>query len=138
MGIRVVCLILTLPVAVLACGQGSGSPGGPVEPPPPTLNANIVTSGTVTFGLCTGPGGGCFYTQEYTNTGPGCANSVHGTIRAFHEETLLESDNWWLETTIVMRPGDSSLVEDCCFDQDTVRQRTQTVSETFWNNVPCS
>lgn len=138
MGIRVVLLLLTLPVAILACGQGGGSPGNPVEPPPPTIGANIVTSGTVTFGLCNGPEGGCFYTQEYTNTGLGCANSLHGTIRAFQQETLLESDNWWLETTTVIRPSESTLVEDCCFSQDAVRQRTRTVSEIFWNDVPCS
>lgn len=138
MRIRALLLIVLLPFGVLACGKGGGATGGPVEPPPPTDAANIVATGSISFGLCTGPGGGCNYTQEYTNTGTGCANSLHGTIRAFQEETLLESDNWWMETTIVVRPNESTLVEDCCFDQDTVRNRTQTVSENFWNNVPCS
>lgn len=137
MAIRVLFLVVSFSVALLACGKGGGS-GGPVEPPPPIVAANIVASGSINFGLCTGPGGGCFYTQEYTNTGTGCANSVHGTIRAFQEETLLESDNWWLETTIVIRPSASTLVEDCCFARDTVRRGTRIVTETFWNEVPCS
>ncbi len=131
-------LIGGLPVALLACGKGGASSGGPVEPPAPTINANIVTSGTITFGLCTGPGRGCYYSQDYANTGPGCANNVHGKIRAYQDETLLETDDWWLESTLVIQPGESVAVDDCCFTQDSVRQQTRIVTENFWNNVPCS
>lgn len=131
-------LTLTLPIVLVACGAGDGAPGGPVEPPPPIDSANIVANGNISFGLCTGPAAGCYYTQEYTNTGTGCANSVHGRIRAYADETVLESDDWWLDTTVVFRPGEQLAVEDCCFSQDTVRRRTRTVSETFWNNIACN
>jgi len=135
---RALLLIASLPLALLACGPGGGLSGGPVEPPPPDITANIVASSSVTFGLCTGPGGGCYYTQEYTNTGPGCANSLHATVRAYQEDTLLASDNWWLDSTLVIQPGEHVEVEDCCFDRDTVQGRTRTATEIFWNNVPCS
>ena len=130
-------MIIALPMAMLACGKG-GSSSGPVEPPPPDIGANVVASSTVAFGLCTVPGAGCSYSQEYTNTGQGCANTLRGKVRIFHEESLLETDDWWLDSTFVIRPGQSTPVEDCCFDEDTVRQGTRTVTETFWNNVPCS
>ena len=133
------CLLvgLVMPLMLLACGEGTGSPGGPVEPPPPNLNADLVATSSVTFGLCTGPGAGCFYSQEYSNAGSGCANNLHGKIRAYEDSTLLETDDWWLDSSFVIQPGESVSVEDCCFDQGTVRRRTRTVAETFWNNVPC-
>jgi len=138
MGIRIYFSIAVLPLAILACGEG-GSPSGPVEPPPPgSVKANVVASSTLAFGLCTDPGPGCSYSQDYTNSGLGCANNLHGKIRLYQEETLLETDDWWLDPTFVIRPDQSTPVEDCCFDEDTVRQRTRTVTETFWNNVPCS
>jgi len=129
---------LVVPLMLLACGKGTGSPGGPVEPSPPNLNADIVATSSLTFGLCTGPGAGCFYSQEYNNAGSGCANNLHGKIRAYEGDTLLETDDWWLESSFVIQPGESTLVEDCCFDQETERRRTRTVAETFWNNVSCS
>lgn len=135
---RSLLLIGCIPIALLGCSKGSGSPGGPVEPPPPGTDASIVANGAITFGLCNGPGGGCFYTQSFANTGQGCANNVHGKIRVYEDETLLETDDWWLESSLVMQPGESVLVEDCCFTQDAVRQQTRTVTENFWNNVPCS
>ncbi len=138
MGNRALLLIVALPIAFLACGEGGGSSGGPVEPPVPSIDANVVATGSLVFGLCTGPGSGCFYSQEYSNAGPGCANNLHGKIRVYQEETLLETDDWWLDPSFVIRPGESTPVEDCCFDQDTIRRRTRTDAETFWNNVPCS
>lgn len=121
-----------------ACGKGSGSPGNPVAPSEPTLQANIVATSGLDIGLCTGPGGGCFYSQDYANSGSGCANNLHGKIRIYEDETLLETDDWWLDSSLVLRPGESAPVEDCCFGQDALRRRTRSSIETFWNNVPCS
>ena len=135
--LRALILLAGLSVALLECGEGGGFPGGPVEPPGPNLNAEIVATNEISFGLCTGPGAGCYYTQEYANTGQGCANNLHGKVRVFQDETLLETDEWWLESSFVIQPGGSVPVDDCCFHQDTVRERTRSVTETFWNNVPC-
>lgn len=122
-------------MVMLSCGEG-GPSGGPVEPPAPNPEANITSVGALTFGLCTGAG--CSYSQQFTDSGTGCANNLHGKIRVYEEETLLETDDWWLDPSFVIQPGESATVEDCCFDQDTVRRRTRTVTESFWNNVPCS
>lgn len=122
--------------ALLGCG-GGGASGGPVEPPAPGIEANIVAASGLTFGLCTGTAAGCDYRQEYTNAGPGCANNLHGKIRVYQEDTLLETDDWWLDPSFVLQPGERTPVEDCCFDEDTVRLRTRTTEEAFWNNVPC-
>ena len=63
---------------------------------------------------------------------------MRGKVRLYEDETLLESDDWFLETTVVLRPDERLVVEDCCFSQDTVRRRTRTVSEAFWNNIGCN
>jgi hypothetical protein len=120
----------------LACGEGGGTSGGPTQPLPPDLGADIVAAGAVSIGLCSGPG--CSYSLNYRNDGRGCGNTVHGKVRAFSEESLLETDDWWLVPTQVVGPGETFLVEDCCFGPDTVTRATRFVSETFWNNVPCS
>ena len=132
-------MVAAVTAAVICnCGGGGGTPGSPSAPPPPAINAEIVASGPISIGLCTGSGGGCFYSQEYVNAGPGCANSVRGQIRLYEDETLLESDDWFLDSTVIVSPGERLVVEDCCFDQDTIQRRTRTVSEVFWNNVGCS
>ena len=137
MGIRSPVLSLILPLAVLACGQG-GSPSAPSPPEPPGIKANIVATSTVNFGLCEVPSTGCSYSQEYANTGPGCANNLRGKVRVYLEQTLLESDDWWLDPSYVLATGETIPVEDCCFNQDTVRRGTRTDTELFWNSVPCS
>ncbi len=109
-----------------------------MEPPSPAVQANVVATGALTFGLCTGSDAGCAYTQEYLNSGPGCANNLHGKIRVYEEDTLLETDDWFLDPSVVIEPGESIPVEDCCFNEDSVRRRTRSAYETFWNNVPCS
>jgi hypothetical protein len=129
--------VLVLAAVISSCGAGGGAPGTPTTPPPPSAAASIVASGPIGIGLCTGPSGGCFYTQEYVNAGAGCANSVRGKVRVYEDETLLASDDWFLDTTVIVRPDERLVVEDCCFDQDAVQRRTRTVSETFWNNVSC-
>lgn len=134
---RVILPVLAFALTLFGCGNGAGSPGGPVEPPPPVSSAEIVATGTLVFGLCTGPNAGCEYSQIYSNEGTGCANNLHGKVRLYEGETLLESDDWWLDSSLVLAPGESAPVEDCCFDQDTVRRRTRSTVETFWNNVPC-
>lgn len=136
---RVAQVVLVMASAVLAsCGAGGTSPGGPSEPPPPIAGANIVAGGALSFGICNGPSGGCFYSQEYINNGEGCANSLRGKIRAYEDQTLLESSDWFVETTVALSPGESLSIEGCCFSQDTVQRRTRTVSETFWNNISCN
>lgn len=121
----------------LGCGEGVSTPGGPTEPSPSAGQANVLATGSLTFQLCDGPGGGCSYSQVYTNTGSGCANNLHGRVRIYADDTLLETDEWWLDPTLRLTSGASTTVEDCCFSQDTVRRRTRSVAETFWNNIPC-
>jgi hypothetical protein len=127
-----------LAVVIQACGQGGSSSGGPVEPPAPIDGANIVATSGLNIGLCNGPGAGCFYSQEYSNSGSGCANNLHGKVRLYEDESLLATDDWWLDPTFVLRPGESAPIEDCCFGQEALQRRTRIVEETFWNNVPCS
>jgi len=135
MGSRNTPFLAVLACLVLACADAGEFPSGPVAPPTPESSANVVASSGLSFGLCTTPG--CQYFIEYRNEGTGCANSLRGTIRLYEDETLLESDDWWLESTLLLKPGDSAPVEDCCFTPDGVRRRTRFATETFWNNVPC-
>lgn len=127
--------LLLLLIVALACGQEGGAPSAPTSPLPPGTAANIIAASNVSIGLCGGPG--CAYSVQYRNDGNGCGNNLHGKIRAFENDILLESDDWWLESTQTVGPGQMFAVEDCCFDPDTVRRATRFVSETFWNNIPC-
>lgn len=128
--------LLLASALLLACGEGGGAPSGPTVPLPPGSGANIVAASSVTIGLCAGPG--CSYALEYRNDGNGCGNTLHGKIRAFEDETLLETDDWWLDSTQTVGPGETISVEDCCFGPDTVKRGTRFTSEAFWNNIPCS
>lgn len=128
--------LLLTSTLLFACGDGSGTPSGPTAPSPPVAEANIVASSGVSIGLCTGAG--CSYSLEYSNNGVGCGNTLHGKVRAYESDTLLETDDWWLDSTQTVGPGEAVSVEDCCFGSDTVRRGTRFTSEAFWNNVPCS
>ena len=135
MGTQVAPTLLLASALLLACGEGGGAPSGPTVPLPPDTGANIVAASRVTVGLCTAPG--CSYSLEYRNDGNGCANTLHGKIRAYENDTLLETDDWWLDSTQIVSPGETISVEDCCFGSDTVQRGTRFSSETFWNNIPC-
>lgn len=129
-----VTLLLVLP----ACGQGVGSGGGgPTEPPADETSANIVTNTGVQIGLCTDLGLECSYSQNYRNAGTGCANNVRGKIRAFQNDTLLETVEWSLATSIVIQPGEIFLVDDCCITSGTAQAANRYTGEAFWNNVSC-
>ena len=52
--------------------------------------------------------------------------------------TLDEADNIGACLASVGWADERLVVEDCCFSQETIRRRTRTVSEAFWNNVGCS
>lgn len=123
-------------LVALACGEGGGAAGAPNPPSAPAAAANIVAASNVAVGLCSGPG--CSYSLDYRNDGRGCGNNVHGKVRAYQDETVLESDDWWLDPTEVINPSETISIEDCCFGPETVRRATRFTSETFWNNVPCS
>ena len=120
----------------ICCGEGANSPGGPSGPPQPESGANLVVASSLTFGTCSTPG--CEYAIEYRNDGVGCANNLRGKVRSYQLESLLETDDWFLDASIVVEPGDSIRIEDCCFSRDTVQRQTRFTSEQFWNNVSCN
>lgn len=131
-----VVLLLVLP----ACGEGVGSGGGgggPTEPPIVESAANIVADGGVEIGLCPGLGLECNYSQDYRNVGMGCGNNIRGKVRAFQGDTLLETVDWSLPTSLVIQVGEILTVEDCCITADTARAANRYFGEAFWNNVPC-
>ena len=117
----------------LACGEGGPSPGSPVAPPVP--DADIVAAGGLTFGSCTGPG--CRYSIDYRNDGSGCANNLRGKVRIYDGDVLLETDDWFVDPSVVMTPGAPIRVEDCCFSPSAVGRQSRFTSEQFWNNIPC-
>ena len=127
--------LLLVSTSFLACGESEGTGGVPTQPVAPVTQANVVASGGVSVGLCSGPG--CSYAVDYRNEGNGCGNSLHGKIRVYEDDTLLESDDWWLDSTRVIRPGETLSVEDCCLEPDTIRRGTRFTAEAFWNNVSC-
>lgn len=130
-----VVLLLVLP----ACGEGVGSGGGgPTEPPAEGTAADIVAHAGVQIGQCSDSGLECSYSQDYRNDGTGCANNVRGKIRAFQEDTLLQTVEWTLATSIVIQPGQIFLVEDCCITSGTAQAANRYTGEAFWNNVSCS
>jgi len=128
-------LLLVFP----ACGEGVGSGGGgPTEPPPEDTAANIVAHAGVEIGQCSDLGLECSYSQDYRNAGTGCANNVRGKIRAFQDDTLLQTVEWSLATSIVIQPGEIFLVEDCCITSGTAQAANRYTGEAFWNNISCS
>ncbi|MGB5574246.1 MAG: hypothetical protein WBO69_12775, partial [Thermoanaerobaculia bacterium] len=130
-----VMLLLVFP----ACGKGVATGGGgPTEPPVEETSANIVENAGVRIGLCTDLGLECSYSQDYRNVGTGCANNVRGKIRAFQNDTLLETVEWSLATSIVIQPGEIFPVEDCCITSGTAQAANRYTGEAFWNNVSCS
>ena len=131
-----VVLLLILP----ACGEGVGSGGGggaPTEPPSEVTAANVVANGGVEIGLCAGLGLECSYSQSYRNTGIGCGNNLRGKVRAFQGDTLLETVDWSLPTSMVVQPGEKFLVQDCCITSETAKSANRYTGEAFWNNVSC-
>ena len=99
--------------------------------------ANIVANAGVQIGLCSDLGLECSYSQDYRNTGKGCANNVRGKVRAFQGDTLLQTVDWSLATSIVIQPGEIFPVEDCCITSDTAQAANRYTGEAFWNNVAC-
>ena len=99
--------------------------------------ANIVANAGVQIGLCSDLGSECSYSQDYRNIGKGCANNVRGKVRAFQGDTLLQTVDWSLATSIVIRPGEIFPVEDCCITSGTVQAANRYTGEAFWNNVAC-
>jgi hypothetical protein len=128
-------------LAVLsACGEGAGSGGGspPTEPPIEDGAANIIASGGVEIGLCPGLGLECNYSQSYKNVGSGCANNIRGKIRAYQGDTLLETVDWSLPTSLLIQPGETFAVDDCCITSETAMAANRYTGEAFWNNVSCN
>lgn len=133
-------LLLVLLLVVPACGEGVGSGGGgggPTEPPSEVSAANVVADGGVEIGLCSGLGLDCDYSQRYRNTGTGCGNNLRGKVRAFQGDTLLETVDWSLPTSMVIQPGEKFVVQDCCITSETARSASRYTGEAFWNNVSC-
>ncbi len=129
---RLVPLLVAL--ATWACGETGGTPDSPVEPP--TTSAEIVVAGGLTFGACTAPG--CEYSLPLRNLGPGCANNLRGQVRLYNGDVLLEADDWFLQPSRTLAPGETLGVEDCCFSADAVGRRTRFTAQQFWNNVDCN
>jgi hypothetical protein len=131
-------VLAVVPLVLMACGEAGGGGGGPTTPTPPiAASASIAAVGSPSVDLCDPPGFDCSYSQDYANSGNGCANNVRGRVAAWDEDSLLETDEWWLEPTAVVRPDEIFTVGDCCFRLDSTRSATRFVSEAFWNNVSC-
>lgn len=127
-----------LPLVLAACGEGAGSGGGgPTEPPVEETGANILAAAGAEIGLCAGLGLECSYSQDYQNLGLGCANNVRGKVRAYQQDTLLETVEWWLTTSTVIQPGELFSVEDCCITSETAKIANRYTGEAFWNDVSC-
>ena len=123
-------------LSMAGCGGGDSSGGGPVAPPLPGPTARLEVAGGLVFGSCSGPG--CSYTIEYENRGSGCANNLRGNVRIYANDVQLESDDWFLDPSIVLLPAATVRVEDCCFSPNNIRLQTRFTSEPFWNNVSCN
>ena len=136
-GLLLLGLVATL-LILPACGEGGGSGGGggPTEPPVDGMAAQIEAIAGVEIGLC--QGADCSYSQDYQNLGTGCANNVRGRVRAFQDDTLLETTDWWLATSTVIRVAEVFTVEDCCISSTSAQAATHYTGEAFWNNVSCN
>jgi hypothetical protein len=79
---------------VSACADdetGSKSSGGPTAPTPPapTLRANLTPFGNFRWQDCVSSGTpSCTFVAALSNTGPGCAIRVEGTVRLFEAHGL--------------------------------------------------
>jgi hypothetical protein len=124
---------------MLGCGGGGGGGGGPTAPPP-LPSANIVCAPNnciLTFPnqLCLGD---CFYRVEYRNIGAGCARLVRGVVRLERaNNSVLESDEWELNPTGVVRPNEAFAVEDCCLSRGSMNAADHFSTEVFWTNTAC-
>lgn len=131
-----------LALSSLACGGGGGggSPTAPATPPVTAvevLPADIVDSGTVTITSCSGKK--CRYRLEIENKGQGCANNVRGVLTLVKKSGReVESDEWQLDPTTVIRPGKTiTLANECCFSKNSVEQVKFYTSEIFWTDTTC-
>ena len=126
---------------ILLAGCGGDSPTAPLP------NANIVTEGTGNFvwqqGNCSGLAGGCLFTAEARNLGPGCAVAVRGITRLYQTQaqldagTQLASAEWSLDSARKLVVGEafkySGRFPQSVRDVGPERFRT----EFFWTNVRC-
>ena len=125
--------LLALMLILQSCGGGGSSP---TAPPPPLPSANIVSVGNLMYPICTT--GVCEYALEFRNVGPGCANTVRGVIGIYDEpQILLQSSEWELNPSAVIRSGEGFVVEGCCFTISNTDKSDFYSAEAFWNDVRC-
>ncbi|MGB5392049.1 MAG: hypothetical protein WBP10_17870 [Thermoanaerobaculia bacterium] len=117
-------------LALQSCGRRSS----PTAPPLPLPSADIVPLGEMQLGCRRGE---CEYRVEFRNDGPGCADTVWGSVRLYEGDELLASRQWALDAPMVIHSGESFTVESCCLLRQDLEQSDSYETEAFWNDVRC-
>jgi hypothetical protein len=118
-------------VAVLflsACGSSPIAPAPAPTPVPLAQPSFAALSETLDI---TCPPGGCIYSFQATNKGPGCGKAVKGTVTLFNVTgAQVANDAWAIDGAKVVRAGESFTVTDCCVAEVDAKATT-AVKITF-------
>ena len=127
-------------VAVLSVILLSSCGGGPTSPTVLPANIERVTIGRITACIGGGSARTCMFEETATNTGPGCATNIRGTVRFLSSSgTDLSAASWSLSpATRIVVVGEQFVYRATISGPESVISQIANYTEQFaWSSVQC-